>query len=151
MRSPIGFKSEDVLILATVTFALLYPLFIAFLLWHEDYNKKREYMQTLLPLAKVLVGSVDCGKAYSKDILSLLDESIAVKDVVKLCKEVGPSEITRETLDFQREEDKNLITYTVVFRSLQGPGARYLTIKAIDENDKVFVVEVYLDKVKVLP
>ncbi len=146
MRLSVRVRSEDLLIGALITFSILFPFFIAFLIWYEDYCKERGYMRALHSLALIISGNKDCEGAYKEEVWEILGEDIKPEDIKRMCVKNKGSLIK----DSRMERKDGKLTYTLLFGKDRN-GWRELRIKARVSDDEIKVVRVYIDNEGVLP
>ncbi len=140
MRLSFSFRSEDVLIYSIVTFALLYPLIVALLIWYEGKQKESFYRELLLPFTNVILGKDDCKKVYQ--MKDRLGDTFSLRDMEYMCQRNRNAQIEREHLNIQSGKDTDKILYTVVFRKDK---KRYqLSVKALSDGESFKVVSVDL-------
>ncbi len=141
VKIQINFKSEDVLIYSIVSFALLYPIIVAVLIFYEDYKKKVHYKETMTPLINITLGKENCKKIYQmKDIL---EDSLNPRDIEQICYKTRDLQVKSSNFKFQLGKEKHKIIYTAVLQKNNEKST--LNIEAISQEDSLKIVSVKLN------
>jgi len=91
---------EDLVLGFFVVFAIIYPFFIAFLVWYEDYKKEKEVRESLEPFILLVGGKVKCDTKLGFSV----EESI-LEEAKKLCEENKSKNLTLQKERVEIEED----------------------------------------------
>ncbi len=141
VKIQVNFKSEDVLIYSIVSFALLYPIIVAGLIFYEDYKKKVYYKENMTPLIKIALGRENCKKIY--EIKDILGDSINPRDIEQICYKTKDLQVKSSNFKFQLGKEKHRITYTAVLHKNNEKST--LNIEAISQEDTLKIVSVKLN------
>ncbi len=139
-------KREDLIIGSFIAVAVVYPFFIAFLIWHEDYSNKKRVLESLSPFLSFLVGSEDCSERNFERLKVLISHDLlqayGEEGFKRLCEQSK-----KEGLKLKKESARLFNNQLEFYGIYEGKsGSVVLRLKARLEGEGITVREFSYEK-----